>query len=57
MGLKVRDALNRLYKHYSGAMGTLYGTSESSGSDVVAMSSMLNGFSSAEEKMKRYNII
>ena len=57
LGLKVRDALNRLYKHYSGAMGTLYGTSESSGSDVAAMSSMLNGFSSAGERMKRYNTI
>ena len=62
LGLRVRDALNRLYKHYSGAMGTpcgasASGISKSSGSDVTAISSMLSGFGSAEESMKRYNNI
>ena len=57
LGLKVKDALNRLYKHYSGVMGTPCGASEFSGSDVAAMSSMLNGFGSAEERMKMYNTI
>ncbi|XP_030940163.1 zinc finger BED domain-containing protein DAYSLEEPER-like [Quercus lobata] len=62
LGLRVRDALNRLYKHYSGAMGTpcgasVSGTSESGGSDVAAISSILSGFSSAKERMKRYNNI
>ena len=54
--------MNRLYKHYSGAMGTpcgasTSGTSEFGSSDVPAMSSMLSGFGSAEENMKRYNNI
>ena len=56
--------MNRLYKHYSGAMGTPCGasasaseTSEFGSSDVAAMSSMLSGFGSAEERMKRYNSI
>ncbi|KAL0003479.1 hypothetical protein SO802_017260 [Lithocarpus litseifolius] len=62
LGLRVREALNRLYKHYSGAMGTLCGasasgTSEFGSSDVAAMSSMLSAFDSAEERMKRYNNI
>ena len=64
LGLRVREALNRLYKHYSGAIGTPYGasasasgTSEFGSSDVVVMSSMLSGFGSAEERMKRYNNI
>ena len=44
LGLRVREVLNRLYKNYSGAMGTLCGasasgTSESSSSDIAAMSS------------------
>nr|XP_023897923.1 zinc finger BED domain-containing protein RICESLEEPER 2-like [Quercus suber] len=62
LGLRVREALNRLYKHYSGAMGTLCGvsargTSEFGTSDVAVMSSMLSGFGSIEERMKRYNNI
>ena len=64
MGLRVREALNRLYKHYSGAMGTpcgasasASGTSEFGSSDVVAMSSMLSGFGSEKERIKRYNNI
>ena len=61
-GLRVRKALNRLYKHYSGAVGTpcgasASGTNESSSSDVATISSMLSGFGSAEERMKRYNNI
>ena len=49
LGLRVRDALNRLYKHHSGTMRTpcgvsASGTSESSGSDVAVMSSMLSSF-------------
>lgn len=27
LGLRVRDALNRLYKHYNGAIGSLSGAS------------------------------
>ena len=66
LGLKVREVLNRLYRHYSGAMGILCGagagagaggTSEFGSSDVATMSSMLSGFSSVEERMKRYNNI
>ena len=62
LGLRVREVLNRLYKHNSGAMGTpcgasASGTSEFGSSDVATMSSMLSGFSSAEERMKRYNNI
>ena len=54
--------MNRLYKHYSGAIGTPYSasasrTSEFASGDVAVMSSMLNGFGSAEERMKRYNNI
>ena len=54
--------MNRLYKHYSGAMGTPCGvsasrTNEFGSSDVAAMSSMLSGFGSVEERMKRYNNI
>ena len=57
LGSIVREALNRLYKHYSGAIGTLCGasasgTSESSSSDVATMSSMLSGIGSVEERMK-----
>ena len=64
--MRVREALNRLYKHYSGAMGTpcgasasasASGTSEFGSSDVVAMSSMLSGFGSEKERIKRYNNI
>ena len=60
--MRVRETLNRLYKHYSGAIGTPYGasasgTSEFASGDVAVMSSMLNGFGSAEERMKRYNNI
>ena len=60
--LRVRETLNRLYKHYNGAIGTPYGasasgTSEFASGDVAVMSSMLNGFGSAEERMKRYNNI
>ena len=60
--LRIREALNRLYKHHSRAMGTpcgasASGTSEFGSSDVVAMSFMLSGFGSAEERMKRYNNI
>ena len=46
LGLRVKDALNRLYKHNSGATRTPCGVSasESSGSDVAAMSSMLSSF-------------
>ena len=62
LGLRVMEALNKLYKHYSGAIGTpcnasTSGTNEFGSSDVVAMSSMLSGFGSAEERMKRYNNI
>ena len=62
LGLRVREILNRLYKHYSGAMGTpcgasTSGTSEFGSSDVAAMSSMLSGFGSTEERMKRHNNI
>ena len=62
LGLRVREALNKLYKHYSGAIGTpcnasTSGTNEFGSSDVAAMSSMLSGFGSAEERMKRYNNI
>ena len=64
LGLRVKEALNRLYKHYSGAIGTPFGasanaseTSEFGSSDVAAMSSMLSGFGGAEERMKRYNNI
>ena len=58
----MREVLNRLYKHYSGAIGTPYSvsasrTSEFASGDVAVMSSMLNGFGSAEERMKRYNNI
>ena len=60
--LRVREVLNRLYKYYSGAIGTpcgasTSGTSEFGSNDVAAMSSMLSGFGSAEERMKRYNNI
>ena len=60
--LRVREALNRLYKYYSGAIGTPCGasgsgTSEFGSSDIAAMSSMLSGFGSAKERMKRYNNI
>ena len=60
--MRVRETLNRLYKHYSGAIGTPYNasasrTSEFASGDVTVMSSMLNGFGSAEERMKRYNNI
>ena len=60
--MRVREALNRLYKHYSGAMGTpcgasASGTCEFDSGDVAVMSSMLSGFGSAEERMKRYNNI
>ena len=60
--MRVREALNRLYKHYSEEIGTLCGasangTSEFGSSNVPAMSSMLSGFGSAEENMKRYNNI
>ena len=62
--MRVREALNRLYKHYSGAIRTpcgagasASGTSEFGGSDVVAMSSMLSGFCCAKERMKMYNNI
>ena len=56
LGLRVREILNRLYKYYSGAMGTpcgasTSGTSEFGSSDVPAMSCMLDGFGSAEENM------
>ena len=62
LGLRVRKALNKLYKHYSGAIGTPCNastswTNEFGSSDVAAMSSMLSGFGSAEERMKRYNNI
>ena len=62
LGLRVREALNRLYKHYSGAMGTpcgasASGTNEFGSGDVAVMSSMLSGFGSAEKRMKRYNNI
>lgn len=62
LGLRVWEVLNKLYKHYSGAIGTLCGasairTSEFGSSDVAAMSSMLNGFGSAKERMKKYNNI
>ena len=62
LGLRVREVLNRLYKNYNGATGTPCGasasrTSEFGSSDVAAMSSMLSGFGSAEERMKRYNNI
>ncbi|XP_075636786.1 uncharacterized protein LOC142609026 [Castanea sativa] len=62
LGLRVRNALNRLYKHYNGAMGIPCGasaseTSEYGGSNVAVISSMLSGFGSAEERMKRYRII
>ena len=54
--------MNRLYKHYIGAMGTSCGASASGisefgSSDIAAMSSMLSGFGSAKERMKRYNNI
>ena len=54
--------MNRLYKHYSGAIGTpcgasASGTSEFSSNDVAVMSSVLSGFGSVEERMKRYNNI
>ena len=54
--------MNRLYKHYIGAMGTpcgasASGISEFGSSDVATMSSMLSGLGSAEERMKRYNNI
>nr|POE71034.1 zinc finger bed domain-containing protein ricesleeper 1 [Quercus suber] len=57
LGLRVREVLNRLYNHYSGAMGTpcgasASGTSEFGSSDVAAKSSMLSSFGSAEERMK-----
>ena len=60
--MRVREALNRLYKHYSGAIRTpcgasASGTSEFGSSDVVAMSSMLSGLCNAKERMKRYNNI
>ena len=60
--MRVREVLNRLYKYYSGAIGTprgasASGTSEFGSSDVAAMSSMLSDFGSAEERMKRYNNI
>ena len=60
--MRVREALYRLYKHYSGAIRTLCGasasgTSEFGSSDVAAMSSMLSAFGSAEERMKMYNNI
>ena len=45
--MRVREALNRLYKHYSEAMGTPYGASASGTSE----------FGSAKERMKRYNNI
>ena len=62
LGLRVREVLNRLYKHNSGAMGTpcgasASGTCEFDSGDVAVMSSMLSGFGSAEERMKRYNNI
>ena len=61
-GWWVREALNRLYKHYSGAIGTpcgasASGTSEFGNSDIAAMSSMLSAFGGAEERMKMYNNI
>ena len=42
LGLRVREALNRLYKHYSGAVGTpcgasASGTNESGSSDVAVL--------------------
>ena len=54
--------MKKLYKHYSGAIGTpcnasTSGTNEFGNSDVAAMSSILSGFGSAEERMKRYNNI
>ena len=60
--MRVRETLNRLYKHYSGAIETpcgasASGTSEFASGDVAIVSSMLNGFGSAEERMKRYNNI
>ena len=53
--MRVREVLNRLYKYYSGAIGTprgasASGTSEFGSSDVAAMSSMLSDFGSADRK-------
>ena len=60
--MRVREVLNRLYKYYSGAIGTpcgasTSGTSEFGSNDVAAMSSMLSGFCCAKERMKMYNNI
>ena len=62
LGLRVQDALNRLYKHYNGAIRPLSGasaswTSENNGNDNTSMSFMLSGFGRVEEQMKRYDAI
>ena len=57
LGLKVQDALNRLYKHYNRAIrssccASASGISENGGNDNTSISSMLSGFGSAKERIR-----
>ena len=54
LGLRVRNALNRLLKYYNGSIGFSSGanasrTRENSGNDDTSMSSMLSSFGNAKE--------